>query len=126
MTGDQWKVTSRQKKHKNRNCHFSIGSGHVHLPIYDSEVKLEGESSSGSKVAKKNIIISNVSGLEDIKGEANDHFFEGESPFKKACRFAQEVNFNILQNEANNGPPKTGGKKRHGTGVRTRLSTFEN
>ena len=59
-------------------------------------------------------------------GGANDHFFEGESPFKKARRFAQEVNFKILQNEANNDPQKTGGKKRHGTGVRTRRSTFVN
>ena len=59
-------------------------------------------------------------------GGANDHFFEGESPFKKARRFAQEVNFKILQNEANNDPKKTGGKKRHGTGVRTRRSTFVN
>jgi hypothetical protein len=48
---------------------------------------------------------------EDIKGGANDHIFEGESPFKKARRFAEEVNFKILQNEANNGPPETGGKK---------------
>ena len=61
-----------------------------------------------------------------IKGGANDHIFEGESPFKKARRFAEEVNFKILQNEANNGPPETGGKMGHGTGVRTRLSTFEN
>jgi len=36
------------------------------------------------------------------------------------------VNCKILQNEANNGPKKTGGKMGHGTGVRTRLSTFEN
>ena len=63
---------------------------------------------------------------KDIKGGANDHIFEGESRFKKARRFAQEVNFKILQNEANNGPPETGGKMGHGTGVRTRLSTFEN
>ena len=45
-----------------------------------------------------------------IKGGANDHFFEGESPFKKARRFAEEVHFKILQNEANNGPPETGAK----------------
>ena len=63
---------------------------------------------------------------EDIKGGANDHIFEGESPFKKARRFAEEVNFKILQNEANNGPPETGGKMGHGTGVRTRLSTLVN
>jgi len=44
-------------------------------------------------------------------GGANDNFFEGESPFQKARRFAQEVNFKILQNEANNGPPETGGRK---------------
>ena len=36
------------------------------------------------------------------------------------------MNFKILQNEANNGPPETGGKMGHGTGVRTRLSAFEN
>ena len=60
------------------------------------------------------------------KGGANDHIFEGESPFKKARRFAEEVNFKILQNEANNGPPEAGGKMGHGTGVRTRRSTFEN
>ena len=51
------------------------------------------------------------SGYVFIIGGANDHIFEGESPFKKARRFAEEVNFNILQNEANNGPPETRGKK---------------
>ena len=71
---------------------------------------MEGESSSGSKIEKKVTIISNEYSLNILKGEANDHFFEGESPFKKARRFAQEVNFKILQNEANNDPPKTGGK----------------
>ena len=71
---------------------------------------MEGESSSGSKIEKKLPIISNEYSLEDVKWEANDHFFEGESPFKKARRFAQEVNFEILQNEANNDHQKTGGK----------------
>ena len=51
------------------------------------------------------------SGYAFIIWEANDNIFEGESPFKKARRFAEEVNFKILQNEANNGPPETGGKK---------------
>ena len=50
------------------------------------------------------------SGCTLIIGGANHHVFEGESPFKKARRFAEEVNFKILQNEANNDPPKTGGK----------------
>ena len=85
---------------------------------------MEGESSSGSKIEKKVSIIPNEYCLNILKGEANDHFFEGESPFKKARRFAQEVNCKILQNEANNDPQKTGGKMGHGTGVRTRLSTF--
>ena len=71
---------------------------------------MEGESSSESKIEKKLPIISNEYSLNILKGEANDHFFEGESPFKKARRFAQEVNCTILQNEANNDPPKTGGK----------------
>ena len=48
---------------------------------------------------------------EDIEGGANDHMFEGESHFKKARRFAQEMNFKILQKEANDDPPKTGVKK---------------
>ena len=60
---------------------------------------MEGESSSGSKIETKVPIISNEYSLNILKGEANDHFFEGESPFKKARRFEQEVNFKILQNE---------------------------
>ena len=110
LLGTSEKSPPEKKKQENRNCHFSIGSGHIHLPIYDSDVKLEGESSSESKIEKKLPIISNEYSLNILKGEANDHFFEGESPFKKARRFEQEVHFKILQNESNNDPQKTGGK----------------
>ena len=44
-------------------------------------------------------------------GGANDLFFEGESRFYKARRFAQDMNFKILQNEANTDPQETGGNK---------------
>ena len=70
----------RRKKVKKRKCHFSIGSGHLQVPLWRMEVQSEGESSSESKIAKIVTIISNEYCLEVIKGEANDYFFEGQSP----------------------------------------------
>ena len=61
---------------KKRKCHFSIGSEHLQVPLWRIEVQSEGESSNGSKIAKKVTIISNEYCLEVINGEANDHFFE--------------------------------------------------
>ena len=76
--GGRVKIHLPRKKTQKRKCQFTIGSGHIQVPLLRIEVKLEGESSSESKVACCGCRKRRVS---DRIGGANDHFLGKESLF---------------------------------------------
>ena len=120
------KIHLPRNKHENRLCCFPSVLDTSTSPFTTPRSDWKANRRADRRLHAKLTRSLTKSCCEDIEGGANDNIVEGESPVQKARRFAQEVNFKILQKEANNGPPETGGKMGHGTGVRTHLSTFGN
>ena len=75
----------REKQLNKRKCHFSIGSEHIHLPLWRSGVKSEGHGCSQSKIAKKQIRWLHPQRPKSPGGYkgggANDTILGKESPF---------------------------------------------